>query len=66
MNVHTSTQFCVQYQSSYIAEFHTEFFGGGGKMMCLEQHPLAPRKVLKFTCSEVASGGFWGSKKDGN
>ena len=38
-------------------------------MMHIEPHPLggvgvcSPRKCLKFTCSEVTSGVFWGSKK---
>ena len=29
---------------------------GGVEVIC------SPRKVLKFTCSEVASGGFWDPK----
>ena len=37
-------------------------------MMSIEPRPLgdvggcSPRKSLKFTCSEVASGGLWGPK----
>ena len=56
--------------SNYLPGFHTECFGGNGENDVQRATPAGvgcfPRKVLKFTCSEVASGGFWGSTMAGN
>ena len=50
--------------------FHTGFFGGGGKNGVTpprECEGMLPQEhFLKFTCSEAASGGFWGLKKTGD
>ena len=53
--------------------FYAVFFGGGGKNDAHGAMPpggmwriCPPRKFLKWMCSEVTSGGFWGLKEAGN